>query len=159
MLTPVENDIKEAINYHIEKCTALRDKHIKFSRNSNHWQIILNLCGIGLSASLTMIMTLVAILDHENVLFPTVVGSTFGFLLTIIQKVNSSYNFEKLQILHENISDNFHISKYKFIKLLNEYNEGTFDKKNYDVALEHFISLNSHHIQPVSSCNLMCCYS
>lgn len=108
--------LENEINKYIEQCEKLITYHSKMARNAINFHHLLSLVNVFLSAGSILATSLLTIYksEPENI---ALCSGLFSFASLIFMRTQAVYNFNILNILHKQISDD-HIELCSRFKLL-----------------------------------------
>ena len=140
---------------YIEKCEIGIEYHKQMGENAAHWNNLLSTSSIILSAGTALTMSILTVADANSQVL-TIVGSSYAFILTVVNKVKDSFSFSALSFNHYYVSDGYSDCKRDFTKIINDAESE--DRSNFDRAvLLYEETVKKGHIQSVKNCQVCCC--
>jgi hypothetical protein len=152
------NTNRNVINDILNICEKKSKFHKINALNSKHWDDLLNIFGLALTAGIALAMTICTAVDSPN-LVTTIAGSSLTFVLAINNAIKQSYSFLLLNYAHNTIADEFDEIKYMIIKLQSESDPELGHRT--DIIINKYLACcQKSHIQQVKDCRLkiFCCF-
>ncbi len=112
--------------------------------NSLKWHNFLGLLGVGINALQVLTLGILTTVHIEEVPI-VIVSSSFVFLSVIVGRIQNSYNFNVLNVLHNQIADDLMaISAANFYEIKHD---------SFGAAQQAYLAIiERSHIQEVASC-------
>lgn len=136
------------INENIEDLKKLIDLHNENASNAQFIYNCLSYLETFLTASLSLLMTILTILKSEDFII-TILGSSFAFLITLTSKYKDFKKYNELSIKHSLASDSYYRIKQKLQQLL----IAEQNNEKYFLILDDFFEIKKNsHLESVD-CN------
>ena len=126
------------------------DYHTIHAANSLQLWNFLVILNSALSSLSILALTIETLLNTSNIVIG-ITGGSFTFLIAVITKIQWSYNFNCLNILHGQLSDDYKELIEEFEGLSSKLESGILDPVDYEIHIHRYIYLNEKaHLQPVN---------
>lgn len=148
----------DRIKNFITECEIKGSFHKINAKNSLRWYNFLGIFNVVLSASQALVMTIQSVYNNTPQEI-AITGGVFAFAITVFNRVQMSFSFNTLAILHNQLSDDFTELCQSFKLLLIDLENDTFDEHNYKILVQRLISIQEKaHIQEIKPCWFLGCF-
>lgn len=139
---------------YIKKCTQKIEYHSKNAKSARLWNNVLSTANIFLSAACAFTMTILSVEQSPSFVI-TIVGSGYAMIITITSKIKESFNFDVLNVLHNNAMDSYSDVKMDLEKLKRdqEYHPHLLESaiQKYEAVVQ------KSHVQSIKECHFYFC--
>lgn len=149
MLTEL-NDVVE-LNDYIEKCKGSIEYHTGQAKNSLDYHNLLNVFCNVIGAAQILTISFLAITASCNDVKIAIASASFASTILVLGRVQASYNFNVLNVLHNQVSDDFNELKQK----LESRRNNTHDENLDALKIRYLSVVEKSHLQHVNSCFLL----
>lgn len=154
----LNSSLLEEVENYIRDCDSKIKYHTQNGINANGFNQVLSVFNTILSAGCSLSMVVLGSKDFDT-LTVAITGGVFSFFITILQRVQNSYNFTLLSSNHFNASDNFLDVKNQFLSIKRHIHDDKFNENEYQHAIiRHQFINDKSHIPSVRTCYFCCCF-
>lgn len=148
------NSLGVSVAEHINNCLTKSEAHRVNAKNAQKWHTLLTITNLIISSAQALTMTLQSVYgdNDKNI---AVSGGMYAFLNVVFNRVQNSFNFNVLEVLHNQASDDYLELHNKFKALDIEA-----DENEYKNLVNRYISVSEKsHLYNVRECHLLtgCC--
>lgn len=142
------------IDSYMNNCKLKIDYHRINAKNSNSWNNFLGIFQVLLTAGSALMTTCLAVFKTEESTV-LITSACFSCAIAIFSRVQTSYSFNLLTLLHHSAFDDYSELLRDFSMLDPE----NFDENIYKLHVHRYTSIieKSHHM-PVRSCIFLDCF-
>lgn len=142
------------VDAYVKLCEDKKLFHLSNAVSANKWFNLFNFIGVFLSASCGLSMTILTVLETDNINV-AVVGGTFAFLIAVSSQIQKNYGFQILNYMHADLANDFTELESSFIIL----NSKSHNYDDYEKLVLRYLGVNAKtNIASVRKCNdFFCC--
>lgn len=143
---------KEEIEESLKSCSDRYNHHKKNATNAKKWFYSINYIISGLSG-INLIVNSIFPIIRSDPLTIAITNGSFSFIILILNKVSSDFQFFSLYHLHTIASDEYLNLQKEFKEVYNDYNNDIFSTYDFEkCGTKLLYLLNKYHLQNIYEC-------